>query len=70
MATRPCAQRAVRPLGRDRRRPAARGAGTRAPPGGEPCSLRWILLHMIEETARHNGRLDIIREPADGTTGE
>lgn len=40
------------------------------PPGGEPCSLRWILLHMIEETARHNGHLDIIRELADGVTGE
>jgi uncharacterized damage-inducible protein DinB len=42
-----------------------------APPaGGEPCSLRWILLHMIEETARHNGHLDLIRELADGVTGE
>lgn len=40
------------------------------PPNVEPCSLRWILLHMIEETARHNGHLDIIRELADGTTGE
>ncbi|SDE12072.1 DinB family protein [Glycomyces harbinensis] len=40
------------------------------PPGSEPCSLRWILLHMIEETARHNGHLDVIRELADGVTGE
>ncbi|WP_026932491.1 DinB family protein [Glycomyces tenuis] len=40
------------------------------PPGGEPCSLRWILLHLIEETARHNGHLDIMREFADGVTGE
>ncbi|GAB1337862.1 DinB family protein [Streptomyces sp. E-15] len=31
--------------------------------------LRWILLHLIEETARHNGHLDILREMADGRTG-
>jgi len=33
-------------------------------------SLRWILVHMIEETARHNGHADILREMIDGTTGE
>ena len=33
-------------------------------------SLRWILLHMIEEVARHNGHADLLREAADGTTGE
>ncbi|MFF9527603.1 DinB family protein [Streptomyces achromogenes] len=32
--------------------------------------LRWILLHLIEETARHNGHLDILREMLDGTTGD
>ncbi|MFE5207414.1 DinB family protein [Streptomyces sp. NPDC056600] len=32
--------------------------------------LRWILLHLIEETARHNGHLDILRELLDGTTGD
>ena len=32
-------------------------------------TLRWILHHLIEETARHNGHLDILREMADGTTG-
>ncbi|WP_433893636.1 DinB family protein [Streptomyces sp. CA-111067] len=32
--------------------------------------LRWILLHLIEETARHNGHLDIIREMLDGRTGD
>ncbi|HEX9854907.1 MAG TPA: DinB family protein [Acidimicrobiia bacterium] len=37
---------------------------------GEPFSLRWILVHMIEETARHNGHLDLIREAVDGLTGE
>ena len=39
------------------------------PPGSEPYSLRWIMLHMIEETARHNGHLDAIRELTDGVTG-
>jgi hypothetical protein len=36
---------------------------------GEPISLRWILVHMIEEYARHNGHADLIRESIDGTTG-
>jgi uncharacterized damage-inducible protein DinB len=35
----------------------------------EPVTLRWILYHLIEETARHNGHLDILRELADGTRG-
>lgn len=33
-------------------------------------TLRWIMLHMIEETARHNGHADIMREMIDGVTGE
>jgi hypothetical protein len=33
-------------------------------------SLRWILVHMIEETARHAGHLDIMREYLDGHTGD
>ncbi|MFE9242010.1 DinB family protein [Nocardiopsis sp. NPDC006938] len=33
-------------------------------------TLRWVVLHMIEETARHNGHLDVLRELADGVTGE
>jgi uncharacterized damage-inducible protein DinB len=32
--------------------------------------LRWIMLHMIEEYARHNGHADLIRESIDGSTGE
>jgi uncharacterized damage-inducible protein DinB len=32
-------------------------------------TLRWIMLHMIEEMARHNGHADIIREQLDGTVG-
>src|SRR4051812_19123513 len=35
-----------------------------------PVSLRWILVHMIEETARHAGHADIIRELNDGVTGD
>jgi uncharacterized damage-inducible protein DinB len=38
--------------------------------GGRELDLRWILIHMIEETARHNGHADIIRELIDGTTGD
>ncbi|MGI8405686.1 MAG: DinB family protein [Thermomicrobiales bacterium] len=39
-------------------------------PNGESPSLRWILVHMIEEYARHNGHADLIRESVDGETGE
>lgn len=37
---------------------------------GRMVSLRWILVHMIEETARHAGHADIIREMVDGTVGD
>ena len=37
---------------------------------GQHFTLRWILLHLIEETARHNGHVDLIRESIDGLTGE
>ena len=37
---------------------------------GRAPSLRWILLHMIEEYARHNGHADLIRESVNGETGE
>jgi uncharacterized damage-inducible protein DinB len=46
-------------------RPAAR----RWPDGRAP-SLRWILCHMVEEYARHNGHADLMRESVDGSTGE
>lgn len=36
---------------------------------GEPPTMRWALAHMIEETARHAGHLDILREQIDGATG-
>jgi uncharacterized damage-inducible protein DinB len=38
--------------------------------GRAAVSLRWILTHMIEEYARHNGHADLIRESLDGQTGE
>ncbi len=47
------------------------GAGSRrAHHGIGHTTLRWVLVHMIEETARHNGHLDLLREHADGVTGE
>jgi uncharacterized damage-inducible protein DinB len=44
---------------------------TRRPPdvGREPVNLRWILGHMLEETARHAGHADILAELLDGRTG-
>jgi hypothetical protein len=37
---------------------------------GGSFSLRWILVHMVEETCRHNGHIDLLREAIDGTVGE
>lgn len=37
---------------------------------GVRVTLGWILMHLIEETSRHNGHVDILRELADGTTGD
>ncbi|MFE6622737.1 DinB family protein [Streptomyces sp. NPDC008086] len=37
---------------------------------GEQFNLRWLLTHMIEEYARHNGHADLIRERVDGATGD
>ena len=45
----------------------ARSVGTL---DGESVSLRWIITHMIEEYARHNGHADLLRERIDGATGE
>jgi uncharacterized damage-inducible protein DinB len=36
---------------------------------GKDYSLRWIMIHMIEEYARHNGHADLLRERIDGTVG-
>jgi hypothetical protein len=49
--------------------PAAASTGCRSGDGRTP-SLRWILVRMIEEYARHNGHTDLIRESIDGLTGE
>jgi uncharacterized damage-inducible protein DinB len=38
--------------------------------GRAQLSLRWVLTHMIEEYARHNGHADLLRESVDGETGE
>ncbi|MFI1680477.1 DinB family protein [Streptomyces sp. NPDC020607] len=37
---------------------------------GDRVSLRWVLIHMLEDTARHAGHMDIVRELLDGTTGD
>jgi hypothetical protein len=42
----------------------------RAMGNGEHFTLRWVLLHLIEETARHAGHADLLREAIDGSTGE
>jgi hypothetical protein len=34
-----------------------------------PVNLRWVLMHLLEETARRAGHADILRELIDGTTG-
>lgn len=56
------AERAYAEGGLDSRSKAARHSETH--------NLRWILTHMIEEYARHNGHVDLIRESIDGLTGE
>lgn len=59
-----------------RERAAATEAVARALPLDTPCrreentDLRWVLLHLINETARHAGHADATRELLDGTTGE
>jgi uncharacterized protein DUF664 len=40
------------------------------PGDGEPWSIRWIVVHMIEETTRHCGHAGLIRESLDGATGD
>lgn len=48
----------------DLNRPGVRSLRETPPP-----SMRWVLVHMIEETARHAGHADILREQIDGSTG-
>ena len=48
-----------------------RAADLDAPcPGDAGYSVRWVVLHLIEETARHAGHADITRELIDGAVGE
>ena len=47
---------------------SARPLGKHGSGRSEPPNVRWVVLHMIEETARHAGHLDIAREFLDGTT--
>ena len=59
-----------------RMRAAATNSTVRTLPLDAPCrrkqgaTLRWVLLHLISETARHAGHADCVRELLDGTTGE
>lgn len=39
-------------------------------PRGRSVSVRWVLVHMIEEYARHNGHADLLRQRIDGATGD
>jgi len=39
-------------------------------PNNDLPSLRWILVHMVQEYARHNGHADLLREAIDGQVGE
>jgi uncharacterized damage-inducible protein DinB len=52
----------------DLTRDVAMPEGTRWAPAGTVWSVRWVLLHLIHETARHAGHADIIRETIDGAT--
>ena len=60
----------------ERNRAAVLGASgpeqmsVRALSDGQHFSLRWVLLHLIEETARHAGHADFLREAIDGVVGE
>ncbi|MDN5608513.1 MAG: mycothiol transferase, partial [Brevibacterium aurantiacum] len=42
----------------------------RVPSSGDRFNVRWVLIHMIEEYARHVGHADLIRESIDGATGD
>jgi len=44
-------------------------AGPELYPGQGPVNLRWVMVHLVEEYARHNGHADLLRECIDGRTG-
>ena len=49
---------------------AGRSPGDRVEDRGQRFTVRWVLTHVIQETARHVGHLDVLREFADGQRGE
>ena len=49
--------------------PSSVGRGRRALSGSDVVNLRWVVTHLLEETARHAGHADILRELIDGDTG-
>ena len=49
---------------------ASRGLDDVVKERGNDNSIRWIMVHLIEEYARHNGHLDLLRQSIDGVTGE
>jgi hypothetical protein len=55
---------------RSRQIAAAAGLETMSAHPDVPVSLRWLLLHMLEELARHLGHADLMRERIDGATGD
>ena len=55
---------------RSRASVAARSLDDTIHSDGEPLSVRWVVVHMLEEYARHNGHADFLRERIDGATGE
>ena len=74
--SRGAADRGDRPVPRDLgdgRRPRGDVGGPRCTVPGRrlqpPVSLRWIVAHLLEETARHAGHADILRELIDGQVG-
>ncbi|WGY01174.1 DinB family protein [Nocardioides sp. QY071] len=46
------------------------GLATPAADPAEPVTMRWLLGHMVEEYARHNGHADLLRQSIDGAVGE
>ncbi|MGW6528622.1 DinB family protein [Streptomyces venezuelae] len=78
---RPCAEDTVESVRADYRKTVERAneiidacpdltrPAPRARRRGPVHSMRWVLVHMIEETARHAGHADILRERLDGSTG-
>lgn len=49
--------------------PEDAGRITEGPVAGAEVGLRWVLIHLVEEYARHNGHADLLRERIDGMTG-